>query len=159
MILSKKATKSRLLSIQNKSTGGLAAAIMIALAALIVPMGLTKASAQESLTATITIDSVQLNRDRTLTVEYTVTCSEPATITFSLVRVTQSSGKFGNKVVSGSIFANPALPCGETVTQTVVAETGFFTPGRAVVRVSADACNNDFECINVNTEKVANLKR
>jgi hypothetical protein len=143
-----------------KSIGGLAAAVTIALAALIVPVGLTGAYAQEALTATTTIDSVQLNPDRTVTVTYTVYCSEPATIEQTFVGVTQSAGKFGNKAVSGGSFTDLELSCDETGTQittTVVAETGFFTPGRAVVRVFADVCN-EFECFTAHTEQVAKLK-
>jgi hypothetical protein len=161
MKISKETTKSGLSSIHNKSIGGLAAAITIALATLTIPMGLTGASAQAPPTTTITIDSAKLNPDRTVTVTYTVSCSEGATIEGAFVEVRQTVGRFGDKGVSGSSFKDISLPCDETgiqITQTVVAQSGFFTPGRATVFAEVAVCN-EFDCFFPSTQQVVNLKR
>jgi hypothetical protein len=131
-------------------------------ATLILPMGLTRASAQDLPTVTTTIDSVQLNQDGTVTVTFTVECSEGATISSSFVTVTQSTGRFGQKEVSGAGGTNEAVQCdpdGVQLTQTVIAERGFFTPGRAVVSASAVACDEEFDCVGGDDRQVVRLSR
>ena len=61
------------------------------------------------------------------------------------MKVVQSTGRFGQKEVSGSSSSNENVPCDENgvqLTQTVFANTGFFTAGRATITANADACVN-----------------
>jgi hypothetical protein len=140
-------------------------AIAFALSALITPIGLTGAYAQSRPTITVEIDSTQLNRDRTVTVDFTVECSEDATITSSGADVQQSVGRFGNQAVFGSDSTSQNVPCDEDgvqLTQTVIAFRGFFTPGRAVVSAGAQACidPSDFETCNGDSDtQVVRLRR
>jgi hypothetical protein len=131
-------------------------------ATLILPMGLIRASAQDALTVTTTIDSVQLNEDGTVTVTFTVECSESATISSSLAFVTQSVGRFGQKEVSGGAGSPETVQCdadGVQLTQTVIAESGFFVPGRAVVTASAVACDESGFCVGGDDRQVVRLRR
>src|SRR5215208_673639 len=143
-------------------TSGIGLAITLTLAALILPISLIGAYAQDTLIVTVTLDSTQVNQDGTVTVTYTVECSEDATITQGSATVTQSVGRFGEKAVSGS-GATANVPCDENgvqLTNTVIAETGFFTPGRATVTVRADACTETFTSCNGDTDsQVVRLSR
>jgi hypothetical protein len=145
-------------------TSGIGLAITLTLAALILPISLIGAYAQDTEITTVTIDSVQLNEDRTATVTYTVECSEDATVFGSGVTVVQSTGRFGQKVVSGSGGSSEDVPCDENgvqLTQTVVPETGFFTPGRATITASAVACVDFSEgpCDEDSDRQVLTLRR
>jgi hypothetical protein len=145
-----------------KSIGGLTATITIALAALILPIGLTGASAQTAPTLTVTIDSAKLNKDRTVNVVYTVSCSEPATVVDGFVAIQQTVGRFGTKGVIGQSSSAPNQPCdqaGTQITQTVIANVGFFTNGKATVYVAVRACNENVECSDSSTQQLVNLRR
>ena len=130
-------------------------------ATLILPIGLTRASAQDALTVTTTIDSVQLNEDRTVTVTFTVECPEGATIIGHGASVQQSTGRFGQKEVSGGGGTSEDVQCdpdGVQFTQTVIADRGFFAPGRATVSAGAAACN-EFDCVAGDDRQVVRLSR
>jgi hypothetical protein len=143
-------------------TSSIGLAVTFALAALIMPIWLTGAFAQDTLTTTVTIDSAELNSDGTVTVTYTVECSEDATIRDRFASVQQSVGRFGVRGVSGADFTSEDVPCDESgvqVSDTVIADSGFFAPGRAVVRVSAFACTAEGSCDGDDASEVVRLSR
>jgi hypothetical protein len=143
-------------------TSSIGLAVTFALAALIMPIWLTGAFAQDTLTTTVTIDSAELNSDGTVTVTYTVECSEDATILQQFVAVQQSVGRFGVRGVSGEDFSSENVPCDENgvqLTQTVIASSGFFAPGRATVRVDAYACPAEGSCDSDQASEVVRLSR
>jgi len=152
---------------RTRTVSGLAAArtgITIALAALIVPIGLTGAFAQEPPTGTTTIDSAQVNRGGTVTVTYTVECSEGATIFgsgASVLQGTPDKGRFGGKEVFGGQGIDEIIPCdpdGVSLTVTVTAFSGRFVPGTATVFAGAFICN-EFECIDASDTQEIRLRR
>jgi hypothetical protein len=142
-----------------KSTRFLTAATTFALAALILPMGLTGASAQ-TLPVTITVNSATVNQDGTATIVYTVSCSEPTTITQATLEVKQSSGKWGSKQISGSdsTFDIQCDQSGTQISETVVANTGFFTSGRAALFITVHGCT-EFECGSFFFQEAIRLRR
>lgn len=125
------------------------AAIPLALVVLALTMVFPETYAQSTLTTTATIDSAQLNRDGTVTVVFTVQCSEDATIVNDPVQVIQSNGRGGGIRVVGTDFNTDNVACDENgvqLTRTVVAQSGFFVPGRAVVQVFVTACTDEGFC-------------
>jgi len=154
---------------RTKRNGGLGAAagITVALATLIGPMGLTEVFAGEGLpSVTTTIDSVKLNKAGAVTVTFTVVCGadgDSGGITSDSVSVKQSTGKFGQKVVSGSAGSDNLADCivGDdpvTLTETVVADSGFFVSGKATVEATATVCSGSF-CDSDSDEQAVKLKK
>jgi hypothetical protein len=120
------------------------AAVLVTASPLLTTRGLGAAYAQEEeFTVDVAIDSASIDpRTKEVTVDFTVTCSQPA-VGDSFVEVRQSVGRFGDKSVEGFEFI--AYECsGETpLSVTIEAETGFFTGGKAFVSADAFACTED----------------
>ncbi len=152
MIVSKKATTT--LGISSLSI----AAILVTASSLLTTRGVAYAQ-EEEFTVDIAIDSASIDpRTKEVTVDFTVTCSQPA-VGDSFVEVRQSVGRFGEKSVVDSGFI--VYECsGETpLSITLEAETGFFTGGEALVSAGAFACTEFEECDNATTEERVRLSR
>jgi hypothetical protein len=155
-------TSSIQMNTHTRSRGirGLTAPITLALAVLALSMGLPETYAQSTtFTTSATIDSVQLNRDRTVTVTYTVFCSEPA-IASPTVLVEQDAGRFGKKFVfgfedTGGVACDPA---GTQFTETISPQEGSFRAGRATVSILGEACVDFENCSRFDTEQVVRLR-
>jgi hypothetical protein len=134
------------------------AAVLVTAFPLLTTRGEEVAYAQEEeFTVDVAIDSASIDpRTKEVTVDFTVTCSQPA-VGDSFVKVIQSVGRFGDKSVGGSGFI--VYECsGETpLSVTIEAETGFFTAGNAFVSADALACTEFEECDSAFTEERVRL--
>jgi hypothetical protein len=150
MIVSKK--EATTLAISSLSI----AAILVTASSLLTTRGIAYAQ-EEEFTVDVAIDSASIDpRTKEVTVDFTVTCSQPA-VGDSFVSVRQSVGRFGDKSVEGFEFI--AYECsGETpLSVTIEAETGFFTAGNAFVSADAFACTEFDECDFAFTEERVRL--
>jgi hypothetical protein len=132
------------------------AAVLVTASPLLTTRGVAYAQ-EEEFTVDVAIDSASIDpRTKEVTVDFTVTCSQPA-VGDSFVNVIQSVGRFGDKSVGGSGFI--VYECsGETpLSVTIEAETGFFTAGNAFVSADALACTEFEECDSAFTEERVRL--
>jgi hypothetical protein len=133
------------------------AAVLVTASSLLTTRGGVAYAQEEEFTVDVAIDSASIDpRTKEVTVDFTVTCSQPA-VGDSFVEVRQSVGRFGDKSVEGFEFI--AYECsGETpLSVTIEAETGFFTPGKAFVSADAFACTEFDICDFAFTEERVKL--
>ena len=146
--------KTTILSVASLLT----AAALVTASSLLTTRGVVYA--QEEFNVDVAIDSVSWDpRTKEVTVDFTVTCSEPAEFADSLVVVRQvvgEQGRFGGKSVSGFEFIDYECSGETPLSVTLEAETGFFTAGNALVFADALACT-EFVCDFAITEEQVQL--
>ena len=120
-----------------------------------------QAYAQEEFNVDVRIDSASIDpKTKEVTVDFTVTCSEPAAFADSIVAVRQAvgeQGRFAGKSVSGFEFIEYECSGETPLSVTVEAESGFFAPGKATVFADAFACT-EFVCDFATTEEEVRLR-
>src|SRR6266511_1952193 len=128
---------------------GLTIIALCSISLLTLPIGLSSAFAQEPI-LTMSIDSATLNRDGTVTVTYSVSCSESGIVSNTATEIFQEPRKINQDkglgddswrgrrygVVLDNATQYQCEPGIEIqITQTVVAVQGSFLPRNAVIVV------------------------